>query len=69
MPFETYENSHNPHVEVHVSGCRQLRKHGGEHKHGQGGYAAHATYEAARAYAAATGLPVRDCPFCTPAAA
>ena len=66
MPFVTYENRHNPHVAIHSNDCAQIRKHGGQHKHNQGHYADHATYTAAEAYAAGTGLPVVNCSFCTP---
>jgi hypothetical protein len=43
MSFVTYENKNNPHVTVHVDGCNQIAKHGGEHKYGQGGYRRHAS--------------------------
>jgi len=66
MPFETYENRSNPHVTIHVEGCTQLRKRGGEHQHSQGAYHSHATYQAAAAYAESTGLPLVRCSFCTP---
>jgi hypothetical protein len=68
MPFVTYENTHNPHVTIHVDGCGQVRKRGGQHVHDQGRYYDHPSYNAARAHAEGTGLPLRDCSFCTPRA-
>ena len=64
MGFTTYENVNNPHVAIHRNTCNQLRKRGGVHKYGQGKYVDHETYEAARAYAEQTGLPVQDCSYC-----
>ena len=55
MAFKTYENRTN--------------KHGGIHKHGQGGYREHATLGAAEEYADDTGLPVKSCSYCKPNAA
>ena len=52
--FVTYENRHNPHVTIHLQGCGQVRKRGGEHKYGQGKYKTHATLSEAVAYATAT---------------
>ena len=66
MSFVTYENKNNPHVTVHVDGCNQIAKRGGEHKYGQGGYRKHTTYIDAEGYASRTGLPVIDCSFCKP---
>jgi hypothetical protein len=68
MAYVTYENRPNPHVTTHRSGCNQIRKHGGQHSYGQGGYRDHATYGEAETYAAGTGLPVRRCSFCNPQA-
>jgi hypothetical protein len=66
MSFETYENTWNRHVTIHATGCRQLRKRGGEHVHDQGRYRTHAAYEDAEAYVQSTNLPVIHCSFCHP---
>lgn len=66
MGFTTYENVANPHVTIHRDGCNQIRKRGGEHKYGQGGYRHHESYMDARNYAEGTRLPVKDCSFCAP---
>ena len=66
MAFVTYENRRNPHVTIHVAGCSQIAKRGGEHKHGQGEYNEHATFAAAKHYAVQTGLPVIECSYCKP---
>lgn len=66
MAYVTYENSWNPHVTIHANGCGQIAKRGGEHKHGQGAYHDHATYEDAKAYAKSTDLPVKDRSYCKP---
>jgi len=66
--YETYENWNNPHVTIHRVGCSQLRKRGGVHRHGQGGYHAHATFDEADRYARSTGLPVKVCGYCKPSA-
>jgi hypothetical protein len=65
--FVTYENTSNPHVTIHLSRCSQIRKRGGEDKHGRGTYKDHETLEQARSYADTTGLPVRECSYCKPA--
>ncbi len=67
MRFTTYENRANPHVTIHCDDCKQIKKRGGEHKYGQGGYRHHATYREAREYAEKTGLPIIDCSFCNSA--
>jgi hypothetical protein len=67
MAFVTYENRRNPHVTIHVEGCSQIRKRGGEHAHGQGEYHEHVTFSEAQLYARQTGLPVIECSFCNPA--
>jgi hypothetical protein len=51
-------------VTIHKVDCSQLRKRGGVHRHGQGGYKAHATLAAAESYAASTGLPIKPCGYC-----
>ena len=66
MTFITYHNVANPHVTIHADGCGQIRKHGGEHAHGNGWYEKHDTYANARARAKESSLPVRDCSFCKP---
>ena len=66
MAFITYENRWNPHVTIHVAGCSQIAKRGGEHKHGQGEYRDHATFSEAQHYAFQTGLEVVECSFCKP---
>jgi hypothetical protein len=66
MAFVTYENHRNPHVTIHLAGCSQIAKRGGEHKYAQGEYKDHATYNEAQSYAAQTGLPVIECSFCKP---
>jgi len=66
MKFVTYENRRNPHVTIHLADCRQLRKNGGTHKYGQGGYRDHETLADANNYADTTGLPKSDCSFCVP---
>ncbi len=63
MAFTTYENRRNPHVTIHLAGCSQIAKRGGEHKHGQGEYKEHATFGEAKDYADHTGLPVIECSF------
>jgi hypothetical protein len=67
MAFVTCENRRNPHVTIHVEGCSQSRKRGGEHAHGQGEYHNHATFPDAQGYAQQTGLPKIECSFCKPA--
>jgi len=64
MPFVTYENRRNPHVTIHLDGCAQIAKRGGEHRHGQGEYRNHSTYEEAKVYAEVTGLLVIECSYC-----
>lgn len=64
--FETYENTHNPHVTIHRTTCGQLRKRGGQHKYEQGKYVRHTNLSMALAYAQSTGLPVIHCSHCTP---
>jgi hypothetical protein len=64
--FVTYENYRNPHVTIHLAGCRQIAKRGGRHKHDQGEYHNHGTYPEASTHAQSTGLPVKDCSFCKP---
>ena len=63
MGFITYENRNNPHITIHIDGCNQLRKNGGE---GRGEYYNHNTLEEARNYATTTGLPIKECSFCNP---
>lgn len=62
--YETYENQNNPHVTIHKAGCSQLRKRGGVHRHGQGGYKTHTTLAEARSYAGSTRLPIKFCGYC-----
>jgi len=64
--FVTYENRHNPPVTIHLDGCGQIGKRGGEHKHNQGEYKSHGTLPQAIAYANTTGLPVIHCSYCKP---
>jgi len=66
MGFTTYKNTANPHVTIHRDGCKQIKKHGGQHQYGQGSYGHHETYVDAKAYAESTGLPMIDCSFCKP---
>ncbi|MGI8978577.1 MAG: hypothetical protein ACR2FY_05090 [Pirellulaceae bacterium] len=66
MTFVTYENRSNAHVTIHREGCSQIAKRGGEHKHGDGEYKNHASFEESRVYGAKTGLPVRECSYCKP---
>lgn len=66
MLFVTYESRNNPHVTIHVDGCNQIAKHGGEHQYDQGSYRTHAAYNDAERYAINTGLPVGECSFCRP---
>jgi len=66
MAFVTYENRWNPHVTIHVAGCSQIEKRGGEHKHGQGQYNEHAKLADAQEYAQQTELRVIECSFCKP---
>ena len=66
MGFTTYKNVANPHVTIHRDGCNQIKKHGGQHKYGQGSYEYHETYADAKKFAESTHLPVRDCFFCKP---
>lgn len=66
ISYETYENTSNRHVTIHKVDCSQLRKRGGVHRHGQGGYKAHATLADAESYAASTGLPIKPCGYCQP---
>ena len=66
MAFVTYENRRNRHVTIHVEGCSQIRKHGGEHAYGQGEYHNHATFLDAQQHAQQTGLPLIECSFCKP---
>ncbi len=63
IPFTTYENRNNPHIAIHHSTCKQLRKRGGT---GRGKYKEYETYQLARNYAETTNLPVQDCSFCKP---
>ncbi len=69
MVFTTYENRRNPHVTIHKAGCSQIAKRGGEHKHGQGEYNEHATYNDALLHAQRSGLPIIDCSYCKPTGA
>src|SRR5437867_4291892 len=39
--FVTYENYRNPHVTIHVAGCGQIAKRGGQQVDGQGKYEQH----------------------------
>ena len=64
--FTTYKNIANPHVTIHYDRCKQIKKHGGQHRFGQGSYEHHDTYDNAKAFAESTRLPVRDCSFCKP---
>jgi len=66
MPYEMYENRANPHITIHKAGCRHLRKHGGEHKYGQGEYHKHETLEKAHSYAQTRNLPIILCSSCNP---
>jgi putative zinc finger/helix-turn-helix YgiT family protein len=66
MKFITYENRRNPRLTIHLAGCSQIAKRGGEHKYGQGEYKDHTRYSEAQNYAAQTGLPVKECSFCKP---
>jgi len=66
MGFTTYENVANPHVTIHKDGCSQIKKHGGEDKHGYGSYKHHETFDSALKYAKSTKLPVKTCAFCKP---
>ena len=66
MAYTTYENVANPHVTIHIDGCGQIKKRGGEHKFNQGGYRYHDDYREALLYARGTGLPVKNCSFCNP---
>ena len=68
MSFVTYENYRSPNVTIHVAGCSQIGKNGGQHKYGQGEYRDHRTYSEASDYAKRTKLPVRVCSFCKPVA-
>jgi len=64
--FVTYENRANPHVRVHRPTCGHLRKNGGEHRYGQGGYVNHPDLARAVAYARATRLPFGFWKSCRP---
>ena len=66
MPFVTYKSYANPHVTIHSKGCSQIRKRGGEHRHGQGAYHEHESYDDAKQYAIGTSLRVHDCSYCKP---
>ena len=66
MGFTTYENVANRHVTIHADGCSQIKKHGGDDKHGYGSYKHHETFEDALTYAKSTDLPVKACSFCKP---
>jgi hypothetical protein len=69
MRFVTYTNRSNRHVAIHVAGCSQIRKRGGEHERDDGEYHDHETYDQAKQYAQQTGVtPVKDCHFCKPSA-
>jgi len=69
VTHETYENRNNPHVTIHTTGCSQLRKRGGIHRHGQGRYKGHDTLASAESYAKQTGLPIKFCRYCNPGGA
>ena len=64
ISYETYENTSNRHVTIHKADCSQLRKRGGVHRHGQGGYKGHPTFAEAKTYAESTGLPIEPCGYC-----
>jgi hypothetical protein len=66
MGFTTYKNTANPHVSIHLDGCKQLKKHGGIHKYNNGSYEYHDSYSDANNYAESTGLPKKICSFCKP---
>lgn len=61
MGFITYKNIANPHVTIHRAGCKQIKKHEGQHQYGQGSYEHHEAYADAEAYAESTWLPKKDC--------
>ena len=56
MKYETYENRFDRHVMIHRDSCSQLRKHGGEHRYGQGEHRKFTSFVDARVYAETTGL-------------
>lgn len=64
--FVTYENYRNPHVTIHVAGCGQIAKRGGQQVGGQGKYEQHASLAEAEHYAEKTGLNIVRCFFCEP---
>jgi len=66
MGFTIYMNVANPHVTIHRDGCFQIKKRGGVHKYGQGGYYHYLTFKEARENAEKTNLPIRECSFCKP---
>lgn len=67
MSFTPYTNRRNPHVTIHLASCTQIAKRGGEHKHGQGEYHDHNSFEEAKRYAEQTDLTIIECSFCKPA--
>lgn len=66
MKYVTYENHADRHLTIHVESCTQIRKHGGEHKYGQGAYNEYGSFIDASTYAKGTGFAVRSCSFCKP---
>ena len=64
MSFVTYENHQNRHVTIHLAGCHQIGKRGGQHKYGQGGYHSYSSYSQAYQYADSTKLPLILCSSC-----
>ncbi len=73
MPYIVYFNKRNPRVRVrvHVDGCNQPFKNGGEHKYDQGGYQKFSTYADALEFARSKGASINNssvgpCFFCKP---
>jgi hypothetical protein len=53
--YTTYQNIANPHVTIHIDGCGQVMKRGGERPGGKGSYSHHKDYAAAKMHAEKTG--------------
>lgn len=50
MKYVVYTNKNNPHSTIHIKGCVEIKKRGGEHKYNQGDYFECNTLEDAEEY-------------------
>lgn len=50
MEYVIYTNRNDSHSTIHIKGCFQIKKRGGEHKYNQGDYFECSTIEEAEEY-------------------